>query len=458
MAMTLVALSWVVSPVNTKIKAKSNAQSSVRLAALHVANSVISGRASLATALPQWNEKVARDDRALLMELSYGVARWSIRLSALMTQLMDKPLRKKDQDVAVLIQLGLYQLAYMRIPEHAAINTTVAVATELRKPWAKGLVNAVLRNYLRNKDHLESTLTGFAAEAFPQWLGEQLKKDWPDDWPVMLTMANKRPPMILRVNLSCQSREDYIKRLNEAGLQAIAGAFTDSAVVLQEPVSVERLPGFSAGHVSVQDTAAQLAAELLSASSDERILDACAAPGGKTCHLLERSSAVSVVALDNVEARLQRVRDNANRLSLAARLECICANAEEVDAWWDGNQFDAVLLDAPCSGTGVLRRHPDIKLTRRPTDIATLVALQQTLLRSLWTVLKPGGRILYATCSLLKAENEMQIQHFLDAQPDATLVPLKAHVWGRDQHYGRQILLNTVDADGFFYSLITKAP
>jgi len=429
---------------------------SVRYAATRVVLNLLTEKASLATGIPYWSDRIEPAERPLLMELSYGVSRWSIRLSALMSQLMDKPLRQKDQDVAALLQVGLYQLCHTRIPAHATINMTVEVTRELNKKWAKGLVNAVLRNYQRQQASLDAELNQQQALAFPPWLAEQLTSDWPIVANELMRLSNAHPPMILRVNQQKQNVDKYMEILREHEFTAKKSAIAGNAIILDKPVTVSELPGFDAGQVSVQDTAAQLAAELLAPADDELILDACAAPGGKTGHILELAPGARVVALDIDSARLQRVDQNAQRLSVAAQLTTCCADAAELDAWWDGQQFDAILLDAPCSGTGVLRRHPDIKLLRRASDIDSLKQTQYELLQSLWKALKPGGRMLYVTCSQLKEENERQMENFANLCPGVQPIAMDELSWGELRPIGRQLLLNHSEADGFYYCLLRK--
>lgn len=436
---------------------RSKADLSVRCVAVRILHQLGSDNGSLTTLLPEHEQQLAPADRPLLRELCFGVARWSPRLLALANGLMSKPIRRKDVDVLLLIQLGLYQLDHMRIPEHAALNTTVEVTNELGKSWARGLVNAVLRSYLRDRDAQIGKLDPYAKLACPQWLGEQLNRDWPEHWEDHLRGSNERPPMSLRVNRRHTNAASYLTSLNAQDMQASISTVCDSAVVLDTAVGVEDLPGFSAGQVSVQDASAQLATHLLAPISGERVLDACAAPGGKTGHLLEWSDGVDVVAVDSVASRLDRVADNLERLSLMEHVRLHCADAADLDNWWDGTPFDAVLLDAPCSGTGVIRRHPDIKVLRKADDIPQLVQLQQQLLRSLWQVLRPGGRLLYATCSVLKAENEGQISAFLDTTADAAVMELPVIPHSVSAGHGRQILRGPHDGDGFFYSLLSRS-
>ena len=449
----------ITNVVRRNISAKI--KSSVRAQAVLVLDAVLNEGRSLATALP---EQLARseigDGRGLLQELCYGSLRWLPRLQALGGQLLEKPLKSRDRDVSYLILLGLYQLIFMRIPAHAAVDETVTVARQLGKPWACGLINSVLRNFQRRRDALEAGIDTDpqALYAHPDWLRDAIAMAWPEDWPDILMANQQRPPMTLRVNLSRVSRDEYLQQLLQRGLEALAHPLVCSAVVLTKPVDVQLLPGFVDGLVSVQDAAAQLAPGLLTVGSGQRILDACAAPGGKTGHLLESCSDIDVTAIDVDAGRLQRVADNLVRLGYRAKL--ICGDACRPDAWWDGRLFDRILLDAPCSATGVIRRHPDIKYLRQPDDIPALVAAQSKILTAMWRLLKPGGRLVYVTCSILPQENHVQLQQFLAVHGDADEIRLDV-AWGRAMAVGRQILNSAVlpgheSLDGFYYAVITK--
>lgn len=428
-----------------------------RQASVAVLQQVIQHGRSLTDSLNVQLPKLKPADRALCQAMSYGVLRHYHRLDYLAGKLLDKPLRKKDQDVYCLILLGLYQLLEMRIPDHAVVSQTVAVSKGLKKHWAKNLVNAVLRNFQRQKDTLLSSLDDNNAVTFyshPDWLIQRLKKAWPDDWQAILQANNQQAPMSLRVNPQHGSRQDYLAKLSQQEISASPLPHTQQGIQLTQASPVEALPGFSEGKISVQDGAAQLAAELLAAEAGERILDACAAPGGKTAHILEAQAGLAeLVAVDIEQPRLDRIGENLQRLGLVAKL--VCGDASQPDAWWDGHAFDRILLDAPCSASGVIRRHPDIKLLRRDTDIASLTALQHKLLRQLWPLLKSGGMLLYATCSVLPEENHLQIQQFLAEQPDARLQDIAAD-WGRPMPAGRQILPGEQEMDGFFYACLLK--
>ncbi len=427
----------------------------VREAAVGVLLNILYGGASASRALPKMLPCVAHSDRALLQELCFGVLRWQPRLEALQSMLMDKPLRSKDRDIRVLIWLGLYQLDHMSIPAHAVLQQTVQVAKLRNKSWARGLVNAVLRRFIRHSESIVEQLDGNSEVryAHPRWILDLMQTDWPEHWPDIADAANRRPPMTLRINLNKVSRKDYMDRLTEAGMPSAAHPLAQSAVILNKPVKVELLPGFEQGWVSVQDAGAQLAADLLTPKAGERILDACAAPGGKTCHLLERCTDLDLLALDLDQERCRKITENLQRLSLQAVVKC--ADAVQAAHWWDEKLFDAILLDAPCSALGVLRRHPDIKILRKPEDIQSLADQQSRLLHALWPLLKTGGRLLYATCTISKQENSRQIARFIHSQRDAQSITINAG-WGENESNGRQILTGEFGMDGFFYALIRK--
>jgi 16S rRNA (cytosine967-C5)-methyltransferase len=431
-----------------------------RLAAVHTLLEVSARRRSLDSALGALHGQVPESERSLWRELCYGVLRWYPRLVAFADALLGKPLKAKDEDLRIAILLGLYQLQETRVPAHAAVAETVALARRLNKPWGSGLVNAVLRRYQREQDSLVQQVmhNEVAATAHPDWLLTQFKSDWPDDWPALVEANNRRPPMVLRVNLARQGRDAYLKQLQAAGLAARPLAHAPCALQLAAAVDVQALPGFDTGAVSVQDGAAQLAASLLAPPPGARVLDACAAPGGKTAHLLESLGAAGdaaprVTAVESSVPRTRLIEATLTRLGLAAQV--ITADAAAPGGWWDGEAFDRILLDAPCSGSGVIRRHPDIKLLRRPGDIEALAATQAALLAALWSLLKPGGMLLYATCSVLRREGEAVVQAFLAAQADAREAVIDA-AWGRPAPVGRYVLTGEDDMDGFYYARLQK--
>lgn len=412
------------------------------------------GRSLAAALLPALSQTDPRD-RGLLQELCHGACRWHPQLQALLDRLLARPLAATEHAVRALLLIGLYQLWHLRIPEHAAVAETVAAARQLRKPWAAGLANAVLRTALRRRAELAAALDAdpVARTAHPRWLLDRLRQDWPDDWPAIVAANNARPPFVLRVNPRHGDGADYRQRLAEAARAAEPVPGAASALILAEPADVAALPGFAEGWVSVQDAAAQLAAPLLDARPEHRVLDACAAPGGKTGHLLECEPSLDLTALDRDAGRLEQVRDNLRRLGLTARL--VAGDARRPADWWDGVPYDRILVDAPCSATGVIRRHPDIKLLRRESDIAALAQQQEAILAGLWPLLRPGGRLLYATCSVLRQENDQVITAFLASHPDASERPILAD-WGRAVARGRQILPGETGMDGFYYAGLSK--
>jgi len=432
----------------------------VRAQAARCVTAVIGENESLTVALELSRSVVAPRDIGLLYEISFGVLRHYYQLYALARLLLSKNLKPRDKDILALILVGLYQLIYMRIPNHAALNETVSGTKSLNKPWARGLVNALLRRYLReSEDLLQKIKCKPEVEAeMPAWLAQRVKKAWPNEWSQIREASQSHPPMSLRVNRAFNDRDSYLELLKANDLIAENIESTPAGLQLGSPVNVDKLPGFEQGKVSVQDAAAQLASELLAPVDGDRVLDACAAPGGKTAALLENAAAknnkLDVVAWDNSEQRLERLSDGLSRLSLQAEVACVdVSDASEMDGV---AAFDRILLDAPCSATGVIRRHPDIKLLRRETDIVNLVKTQAKMLDVLWPILKPGGRLLYATCSILPDENTLQIQSFLDRQADAKEVLIEAD-WGMAQQHGRQILSGQQDMDGFYYALLEKA-
>ena len=427
-----------------------------RLAAARALASVLSGKASLGSSLPPLLERVDARDRGLTQELAFGTARWQPRLSLLADQLLQKPFKAADRDVEALLLVGLYQLFYTRIPEHAAIGETVSCVDKLKKSSLKGLVNAVLRNAQRQHENIFQQLDRDQVlhSAHPRWLQKRLKTDWPEQWQAICEANNQHPPLLLRVNRRLATRDSYLAELKAADIAAEPCAFSSDGIRLLVASDVTQLPGFNEGKFSVQDEAAQLAADLLELAPGQRVLDACAAPGGKTCHLLEREPQLaSVLALDLVESRLQRVQENLDRLGLHAQL--IAADGRDTAKWWDGQPFQRILLDAPCSATGVIRRHPDIKLTRQAGDISALAQLQGELLDALWPTLAVDGVLLYATCSVLPEENSENIAAFLARTPNARELNI-AGPFGLKQAHGRQLLPQAEGHDGFYYAKLTK--
>jgi 16S rRNA (cytosine967-C5)-methyltransferase len=432
-----------------------------RLAAAKALTAVLNGKASLNSSLPTQLDKVEVRDRGFTQDLAFGTARWQPRLSALAAKLLQKPFKAADADVEALLLVGLYQLLYTRVPAHAAIGETVGCAEKLKKPWAKALLNAVLRRAQRESEALLAELEHdpVVRTAHPRWLQKSLKAYWPEQWEAICAANNAHPPMILRVNRRHHSRDAYLQLLNAAAVEAKPCVFSQDGIVLDEACDVRNLPGFAEGWISVQDEAAQLAADLLELAPGQRVLDACCAPGGKTCHILEVEPALAgVVAVDLEAKRLVRVRENLERLGLAAEL--IAADGRDTQAWWDGKPFQRILLDAPCSATGVIRRHPDIKLTRQPDDIAALAQLQGELLDALWPTLEVGGILVYATCSTLPTENTEVIEAFLARTTGARELDIAGQLGqpaaGLKQPHGRQLLAQEGGHDGFYYAKLIK--
>ncbi len=422
-----------------------------RQLAVGVLLAVVKDGKSLTQALDDMLPALPLSDRSFVQALCFGVCRDFYRLEALLQQLIAKPFRNKDLDIKLLLMSGLFQCQAMRVKPHAAVAETVAAVG--RKRWAKGVVNAVLRQFLREKTELmkRANSSWQSSYSHPDWMITRFKQDWPGQAETILQANNQPGPMALRVNLQKISREDYLKCL--AGQQQTAQLVeaVDSAIILEQAVPVQTLPGFKKGWVSVQDAAAQLAAGLLDVRPGQTVLDMCAAPGGKTAALLERQADIQLLALDISASRLKKVEENLSRLELTA--ECRQADVSQPGAW-SHRQYDRILLDAPCSALGVIRRHPDIKLLRRESDLEALARVQQTMLKLAWRALKPGGVLLYATCSILKQENVLALQQFMADHSDAQEWPIDVE-WGLAQPIGRQILPGQ-QMDGFYYARLVK--
>lgn len=424
----------------------------------------LAGERSLSSTLPPAQRACRGEDVGLLQELVQGTARHAIHYRTLIKPLLQRA--TKDNTVEALLLIGTHQLLAMRIPDHAAIAETVEAARQLGMDKLTGFINGVLRSLQRREAELVHAAL-VQEHAHPAWLLRALRADWPDQADAIIAANNSPAPTTLRVDRNRNSRDAMLATLVEEGLPVELTRHAPDGLRLTEPVPIQALPGLAEGLLSVQDEAAQLAACLLAPAPGERVLDACAAPGGKTTHLLEiQPDMAALVALDNDEDRLRRVEENLARAGYpagsaqTAHVQVRCADAEDLDSWWDGEGFDAILLDAPCSATGVIRRHPDIKLLRRATDIAQTVAIQASLLDRLWLTLKPGGRLLYATCSLLKAENEDQITAFLARTANAQPLPLRldGEMPGQWRPQGRQLLPEIDGHDGFYYALLSKVP
>lgn len=409
-------------------------------------------------------------DRGFYRELCFGTLRYYHQLNALLSPLLKKPFNKKDADIHALLLIGLYQLLFLRTPDHAAISASVNAAKKLKKPWASGLVNAVLRNFLRQQKALDITTATASLQpadkaSHPQWLYQKLVHDWPAQQQSIIDYNNSQPAMSLRVNLAKSSRDDYQQQLRKLGIETTVNPVFDDehsgCLGLEKAVAVSELPAFDQGWVSVQDPGAQLAAKLLNLTSGMRVLDACAAPGGKTTHILEMAEDCLLTVIDSSSERLQLVKENLLRHGFDpaqnnAQLNCIHTDSNNTQSWWDGQPFDRILLDAPCSGTGIISHHPDIKLLRRESDIEKFASQQKALLNNLWPLLAEGGELLYCTCSIMPEENAKLIKWFLDQTSSATLIPIEAK-WGEPLEAGRQLLPISGKNGGFFYARLSKS-
>jgi 16S rRNA (cytosine967-C5)-methyltransferase len=445
------------SNANTRNQAKKgDSGMAVRAAAARSIAPVITGKGSLSRL--DDHQVVARD-RGLFKELCYGTCRTLPRLEALTALLLERPFKARDADVQALLLVGIYQLLYLRIPPHAAVGETAGAARLLNKEWATRVINGCLRRLQREAAQLQAKVDKDPSVALlhPRWWLSALRQAWPDDWRAIAEANNRPGPMTLRVNRRLGDREHYRELLDGPGISSRLCPHAPDGLTLETACDVSELPGFLEGLVSVQDESAQLAAVLLgpviAPRPGSRVLDACCAPGGKTAHLLELFD-IHLTAIDSDDTRLARVEDTLTRLGLSAEL--VHGDATQRD-WWDGTHFDAILLDAPCSGSGVIRRHPDIKRLRRPSDIARLAELQARLLDNLWPLLAPGGTLLYATCSVLPEENADQVEAFLARTPDVEVTTPSSLSWGRPAGAGQQLLPSPDSHDGFFYARLRKA-
>lgn len=424
-----------------------------RAAAAQVLVQVIQGRSFSPQIISELFKFSKPEDKSFIAHLCFGVLRFYHRLNGWAQQLIAQPLKKKDQDLHCLVLVGLYQLYYTDIPTYAVLHNTVEGTIHLKKNWAKKLINGVLRKAAALSLSATHETTLEITSAHPRWLVQALQKAWPQHWEQIIDANLQPPPFSLRVNNRKISTHDYLQQLKSQQLSAEPIAYCPQGIFLAQGIDVNELPGFQAGWISVQDGAGQLAAALLDLRTHQRLLDACAAPGSKTAHILETESTVSLLALDNDPQRIALLKSTLNRLQLKAEIACF--DATQPQDWWDGQLFDRILLDAPCSATGVIRRHPDIKLHRQPSDLPALMAKQALLLEKLWPLLKPGGILLYATCSILPEENVDQIASFLAQHPDAQEWPIVAD-WGIAQTVGRQILPGQHHMDGFYYARLQK--
>jgi len=425
-------------------------QLNLRSMAAQAVEQVVEKGQSLSNVLPALQQKVGDKDKALLQELCFGVLRSLSQLEWMIKQLMERPMTGKQRTVHYLIMVGFYQLLYTRIPPHAALAETVEGAVVIKRQQLKGLINGVLRQFQRRQEEL---LNEFAQTELrylhPSWLVKRIRDAYPQQWESILEANNQRPPMWLRVNRNFNTRDAWLALLAEAGLNGFPHPDYPDAVRLETPTSVLALPGFEQGWVTVQDASAQGCVSYLQPQNGEQILDLCCAPGGKTTHILEVAPQADVMAVDVDEKRLSRVYDNLKRLGMKATVKQ--GDGRHPAQWCGEQQFDRILLDAPCSATGVIRRHPDIKWLRRDRDIIELAQLQAEILNATWLHLKTGGTLVYATCSILPEENQQQIAAFLARTPDAVLSET-----GTSEQPGRQNLPGAEEGDGFFYAKLIK--
>lgn len=438
-----------------RTKPRNDTPRNVRALAAEALCPVLEARESLNRTLGPAMAACKPVDRGLLQTLVMGTVRHAIYYRALLKPLLQ---RAPAPLVEALLLVGIHQLLALRIPDHAAISETVEAARQLGQDRQTGFVNGVLRAFLRQQAELRQQAAPWV-HAHPAWLVQRLQKDWPQHWPDILQANNEQGALTLRVNRLQGSREAYLALLEEADIAATACTFSPDGIRLAQLADITSLPGFADGLVSVQDEAAQLAALLLAPAAGMQVLDACAAPGGKTAHLLELAPELGgLLALDVAPERCLRVDETLQRLNLGAdNVTVLAADAGMPGDWSEAAHFDRILLDAPCTATGVIRRHPDIKLLRREEDVAATARQQSALLEHLWSLLAPGGRLLYATCSLLKAENEDRVAAFLADRPDAREVTIEAE-WGMARPHGRQLLPTANGHDGFYYCLLEKAP
>ena len=425
-----------------------------RLAAIQTLSAVLQHNDAITAHLSRERDNISTTDKAIFQRVCIGTLQQFESLTWLSQQLLSKPLKKKDADIFIAILIGLYQLRSTNIPAHAAISETVNATKKLKKRWTINLVNAVLRQYQRQKSELEQHLSTQSARFnLPPWLLHRVTQAWPDYLDDIASVSASIAPLTLRINQRKISREHYLQTLSDHQISAQPCSHSPQGVTVSRRADVTSLPGFHTGWFSVQDEAAQLAAHLLDLNTPNlRVLDACCAPGGKTCHILETQDVI-LTAVELEPKRLDKVKENLSRLDLNANLHI--ADIRDIAHWWDNIPFDRILLDVPCSATGVLRRHPDIKQLRRDSDIAQLVELQQKMLHLIWPLLKPNGLMVYATCSILPEENSLQVKHFIDQTRDAILVDMPYN-WGIKQPAGRQLLPQANGHDGFYYAVIRK--
>ena len=416
---------------------------------------VVFRKIGISKALKKCLKNVEPRQHSFVSEVVQGVLRWYWRLDCYAKEVLPRPFRRRDANLHCLLLAGLYQLEFMAVPDYAAVSETVTAAKDMGKPWASGALNLALRNFLKSKSELASVI---CSEVFryshPQWMIDRIRTEWPENWQTILNANNTKPPMVLRINPNRATVAGYLKELQDAGIEAFCDETSPVGVRLQQPVVVSELPGFYNGTVTVQDTASQLVAPIMDIQKSHRVLDACAAPGGKTTHLLEMYSQVGeVVAVEKDVQRCERIHENLDRTGYSAVVHH--ADVASPKDWWDGVPFDRILVDAPCSGFGVIQRHPDIKHHRRPEDIENWSEEQYKILSALWPLLNHGGKLIYTTCSILDCENSGLLQRFFAHHSDCVAENLSAKV-GFAKGVGHQRLQGMYTGDGFFYARLKR--
>jgi 16S rRNA (cytosine967-C5)-methyltransferase len=439
-----------VNNLSTKKQRKQNP----RLAALQAISEVLDSDKNLAESEAFSQLRDGRDN-ALARHLAYGVLRWLNALEWLAAELLSKPLKKRESAVQRLILIGLQQLWHDQTASHAAINETAECARVLGKPWAVGVINAVLRRFQREQTQLLDKLAQTPQQyAHPKWMLKEIQESWPEQWQAIVEANNLQAPMWMRINRQRANEASLKADLKTAGFEVNDHQYAKDAISIRPAAAVTRIPGFENGKLSVQDPAAQLARDLLAPEAGDRILDACAAPGGKTAHLLETCADIDLTVLDRQASRVEQIHQNLERLGLKA--DTVVADLADVKSWWKGQGFNKILLDAPCSATGVIRRHPEIKWLRSRDDVDAVVKIQADLLDASWSVLEAGGMLVYATCSVFKRENESQVELFLQRHTDAKLEKPTVE-WGMVRPFGTQIFPGESRMDGFFYAVLRKS-
>ena len=436
----------------------------MRIQACNVLTQVLFGGASLSPTLAKAQAKLPnKQDRAQLQAICFETCRYYYKLKAITDLLLKHPIKAKQQAVSCLIYIGLYQLLHTQTPAYAIVSETLKTAEKINFKEAKPLLNAVLQNFIRKKETLLSEANKKLSSQFnhPDWLIEALQKAWPEQWQTILEANNQPPPLFIRVNANKIKCQDYLTLLDQYEIKN-QKVILDDAIQILNPVSVDQLPNFFQGYCSIQDLSGQYVAEILELKNGQLVLDACAAPGSKTCHILEYSlekniSLKNLTALEKDTSRISLINENILRLGLDSTvLRVVNTDATDISTYWDKQHFDRIMLDAPCSATGVIRRHPDIKLLRRPQDIESLAEQQWQLLNSLWSLLANNGLLVYTTCSILPAENENLISRFIEKQIDCKIKKINCPLPGIQLENGYQLLPQVNGADGFYYAVLQK--